>query len=89
MKKYTNEIKKAAVELALHSKGVRDELPSVLGLKKSTLSSWISQYRNQVKVMKDNSIQEMIGRLQRENLSLKEERDLLKRAAAYFAKESS
>ena len=64
-----------------------------LGVNVNTLYSWISNYSNSNKSNQNNitnneSSFEEIKRLKKELALVKQERDLLKKAAAYFAKTS-
>ena len=61
-----------------------------LGVNESTLPTWIGKYRDDIVP----TVERRLGRaqeflhLQKENRRLKEERDRLKKAAAYFASQS-
>ena len=59
-----------------------------LGINKSTLYTWINKYHNSEKQDKSEGehIYDQLKRLKKENRILKEERDILKKAAAYFAR---
>jgi len=63
-----------------------------LGIKKSTLYTWIHKYngpRATIAKANDNEhIYDENKRLKKELARVTQERDLLKKAAAYFAKES-
>lgn len=86
---FTEEFKREAVHLALTSGRKRDEIAADLGVGKSSLSRWVSLYRHQEHspAISDTKDQEL-ARLRKENQILKAERDLLKKATAFFAKES-
>ena len=61
-----------------------------LGVNENTLHTWIGKYhRNarQEKEVQDEHLYEELKRLHKENARLKEERDILKKAAAYFAQQ--
>ena len=88
MIKHSEEFKQEAVRLALTSGLSRERLANDLGIGKSTLSKWLSQYRPsdlvsapQADLARENE------RLRLENRILKEERDILKKATQFFAKE--
>ena len=58
-----------------------------LGINEPSLYSWISQYRGDV-LDNPNTLspeQELVA-LKKENAQLKQEREILKKAAAYFAR---
>jgi transposase len=75
--------------LATSGRTVR-QVSSDLGLGNSTLSRWKSEFA-EAELMAgphDDTIKEL-ARLRRENELLRVERDLLKKATAFFAKETS
>jgi len=91
---YSSEFKASAVKLAVESdqsiaKTVRD-----LGINDNTLYNWIAQYSHSNKTNQNNMASkneysfEEVKRLKKELALVKQERDLLKKAAAYFAKTS-
>ncbi len=61
-----------------------------LGIGKSTLSTWRRQMRDasDEERISDPNEDELV-RLQRENRILRQERDILKKATAFFAREGS
>lgn len=88
-RKFTEEFKSEAVK-QIKDRGYRvSEVSKRLGVSGHSLYKWLKQDRgNNGRHGKDNE-----GELQKENLRLKnelkrveEERDILKKAAAYFAK---
>ena len=86
MIKHTEEFRREAVRIALTSGLPRERIASDLGVGKSTLQKWISQYRPvdlvaapQADLARENE------RLRLENRVLKEERDILKKATQFFA----
>ena len=64
-----------------------------LGINVNTLHTWISNYRRKnpgdAPRVDDEHLYDELKKLRRENARLKEEREILKKAAAFFAKESS
>ena len=90
--KYTNEYKSGAVNLALKSPSIR-AIALDLGIPTSTLHTWIKALGRKTKSSKNDidktedvsSIIEENRRLHKANAVLKEEKDILKKAAAYFA----
>jgi len=86
-KKYTKEFKLDAVNLALSSDKSTAQVARDLGLKENCLYNWVSQYRGEVlgNTHQMNPEQELVA-LKREVAQLKQEREILKKAAAYFAK---
>lgn len=92
--RHTEEFKREAVKLSLTSGLPRRAIADDLGIGKSTLSKWIRTYREEQSSFHDgglqeNSLQKELVRLQRENKVLREERDLLKKATAFFASQKS
>src|SRR5690606_42153989 len=86
MIKHTEEFKHEAVRIALTSGLPRDRVASDLGIGKSTLGKWVSQYRPsdlvsapQADLARENE------RLRLENRVLREEREILKKATQFFA----
>ena len=88
MIKHSEEFKQEAVRIALTSGLPRARVAADLGVGKSTLSKWLSQYRptDLVSALQADLAREN-ERLRLENRILKEERDILKKATQFFAKE--
>ena len=89
-KPYPSEFKESSVKLALESKDSIAQTANNLGIKTSTLHTWISKYTKpkEQNVRTDEHIYDEVKKLKKELAKVTEERDLLKKAAAYFAKES-
>ncbi len=71
-------------------RSVRDVAES-LGVSQQSLRKWVKQIELDGREREDglrSEEREELRRLRRENVRLKQERDLLKRAAAFFAKET-
>jgi len=90
---YTRELREEAVKLVTEAGLSIPEVGRRLSLGKSTIEYWVRQARKST--LSDNprkrvvTTEEMeVSRLKRENAELRMERDILKKAAAYFAKES-
>lgn len=92
-KKYTKEFKQESVNLALKSPSI-SKTAAELGIPVATLHSWIYQFKRQAEPMpvKDAPISQNVAALIEENRRLhkelaitREEREILKKAAAYFA----
>jgi len=85
-KLHTDEFRKEAVQIALTSGLSRQQVADDLGIGKSTLGKWITQYREQDLMSgPHDDVQKELARLRKENRILREERDLLKKATAFFA----
>ena len=89
---YTAEFKESAVKLAIESDQPISRTAEELGVNKNTLHTWISKYHGPQKhragQVEEAHLYDELKRLRKENKRLAEERDILKKAAAYFAKES-
>ena len=90
-KAYTAEFRASAVKLANESSKPVAQTARDLGVNENTLHTWINKYSRPLDqdkaVRTDDHLYEELKRLKKENARLTEERDLLKKAAAYFAKE--
>ena len=89
---YTDEFKKGAVSLALKSSSVK-KAADRLGVPEGTLNNWMRNPTSNKKTQpneKSNYIDlaEELKKLRKENARLREEREILKKAATFFAKES-
>jgi transposase len=90
MKGYRAEFKKRAVKLAVESDQPIAQTARDLGVNENTLHTWIGKYHRaarQEQQTQDEHIYEEVKRLRKENARLKEERDISKKAAAYFAQQ--
>lgn len=91
-RRYAKEFKQEAVQLALKSPSVGDTAKK-LGIPPATLHTWIHELKKQgnvgaadEKTSKDiAALIEENRRLHKELLIAKEEKEILKKAAAYFA----
>lgn len=92
-KRFTKEFEDEAVRLARTSGRTRREIAGDLGVGLSTLTRWIGQRRDQDIDLPDRSVsQDMaseLKQLRRENEILRQERDILKKATAFFAREGN
>ncbi len=90
-RRHTEEFKHEAVQLALSSNLPRQAIADDLGIGKSTLNAWIREHRDHHNSCSGgddvpiNDLQAELLRLKRENKVLRDERDLLKKATAFFA----
>ena len=82
----TPEFRREAVRLALTSGRTRREIAEDLGIGLSTLTRWLSHERDASEPSEAPvDLHAELKRLRRENAVLKQERDILKKAAAFFA----
>jgi len=89
--KYTKEFKEEAAKMVTEQGLSIPEIGRRLSIPKSTIANWVRSAKRGtlVKGKKLVTGEEMeIARLKRENTELRMERDILKKAAAYFARES-
>ncbi len=85
-KRYTNEFKAQAVELLKSSGKAASEVAKDLGIAASVLYRWLA--KSDAAAARTPAEAEELKRLRKEVETLKMERDFLKKAAAFFAKES-
>ena len=84
---FTEEFKRDAV-LQITERGYAvAEVAARLGISKYSLYEWKKRYGKQVTARDDEQAAE-VRRLKRELQRVTEERDILKKAAAYFAKDA-
>jgi len=90
---FTREFKSEAVRL-VHSGRETGEVAREIGVRADMLRTWVAQAEGRAGMRGEGTAQggtsrteqeEEIRKLRRENEMLKEERDFLKKAAAYFA----
>jgi len=88
-RRYTDEFKIEAVKQITESGHSLREVYKRLGVTTNSLSAWIKKYGPGTKhAAKVDDQQAEINRLRKELKRVTEERDILKKATAYFAKES-
>lgn len=89
-RRYTKEFKTEAKALVLKQKIPVAQAASDLGIGKSTLDKWVRDEK--LRLADPNALSETeleeLSRLRKENRLLKMERDLLKKTAVYFAKDT-
>lgn len=86
----TQEFRREAVRLAQTSGRTRREVADHLGIGLSSLTRWIGSGRDEGGVDEaDSDLRAELKRLRRENAVLKQEGDILKKAAAFFARDTS
>jgi len=89
---FTDEFKTGAVRLVLDEHKTIGQVSRDLDLTPSALGLWVKQAqadRTNGKTGLTTEEREELSKLRRENRELRMERDLLKKAAAFFAKEST
>ncbi len=93
-KSYTKEFKQDAVRLVTEQGYKRTEAARNLGIDRGMLGRWIKEFQeDEAEAFRGHgkltAEQEELRRLLEENRRLKMERDILKKATAFFAKESN
>jgi len=100
--KYTQEFRDSTIQLVMNSEKSVLQIGKELDVNSKTIYNWVRQYKiaNNIPIdsigtasvgVSKSSVKETqndeLKRLRAENKLLKQERDILKKAAAYFAKE--
>lgn len=89
-KVYSEDFKKGAVDQVIGQRHSVSSVAKRLGLDYSTLRKWVEDAKaNSASslIPSDLPAEQLVRELQKENARLRMERDILKKAAAYFAKE--
>jgi transposase len=88
-KRYTDEFKVEAVKQVLERGHGVIEVAQRLGVHKHSLYEWVRTAKKpESELIADTERERRIRRLEAELRRVTEERDILKKAAAYFAKQS-
>ncbi|WXH29848.1 Insertion element IS6110 uncharacterized 12.0 kDa protein [Myxococcus stipitatus] len=92
-RKYTPEFKARAVKMVLEEGKSRAQVAKDLDLTRSVLETWVRQSRTDAGQGPSGALttgeKEELAQLRREVRQLRMEREILKNAAAFFAKEST
>ena len=86
--KFTKEFRREAVRLSRESGRTVREIAEDLGVGMSTLSKWRAVDSEREPAPPHDDPHKELARLRRENEILRQERDLLKKATAFFAAET-
>lgn len=97
--KYTKEFKDSTIQLALNSEKSAIKIAEELGMSNKTLYAWLREYRKKHNIegvstesdqgrSSKESLEEENRRLRKELARVKQEREILKKATAYFAREA-
>jgi transposase len=87
-RQFSPEFKAEAVRLAETSDAPIATIAQQLGIGKGTLCRWVEAVRPAPQTPLREDERSELTRLRRENLQLKMERDILKKATAFFARQS-
>lgn len=85
---FSPEFKTEAVRLVVSTDAPIATIARQLGIGKGTLHRWVEQARPSAREALPEDERSELTRLRRENLQLKMERDILKKATAFFARQS-
>lgn len=89
-KVYSEEFRDSAVRMVTEQKRSVAEAARNLGVQPGTLRSWLRSQRRKngaAGALEEEALRKKVRELEAENQKLRLERDILKKAAAYFAKE--
>ena len=87
-KRYTPEFKAEAVRLVQTTDRPITEIAAHLGVTAKSLHEWINELRPEPDARLTADERSELHALRRENVQLRMERDILKKATAFFARES-
>jgi transposase len=93
-RKYTVEFRNSAVKQVLEGGRSLSSVARSLEMSSKTLANWVHRARQGQALVKrqpaqpSSELEAEVSRLRQENARLKTEKEILKKAAAYFAKES-
>jgi transposase len=90
-RKYTREFKLEAIRLAAKGDRTKAQIARELGIRVNQLRNWRLEFEQEEKtgVLQRIPVADDLSRLLHENARLKEEIEILKKAAIYFAREST
>lgn len=89
-RRYTREFREGAVKLVLQEQQPISKVARELGVSANTLHGWVSKARGDdgaATPIEGRDLEARVRELEAENRRLKIERDILKKATAFFAKE--
>jgi len=86
--RYTPEFRGEAVRLARSSSEPLSRIARDLGVNAATLGTWLEAARPRSEIPLTDDERSELRRLRKENRELRVERDILKKATAFFAKQS-
>ena len=90
MRKFSEEYKSDAVKMVIENGIKTSQASKDLGIGQSTLDKWVKIFRSKTQSPAASvDAREEIRRLKAENLKLRLERDLLKKATLFFANDPS
>ena len=93
-RKYTPEFREAAIKQVIEGGRSMPSVARSLEMSPKTLANWVYRARHGQALLKRRPVKPVsdleaeVSQLRQENARLRIEKDILKKAAAYFAKES-
>lgn len=92
-RKYTDELKSEALKLVIEQGMSQQEVADLLGIPKGTIGNWVVKAKDGMSQLAPGtpSVSDVMAenrRLRKELAKAQMEKDIIKKAAAYFAKES-
>ena len=93
-RKYTEEFQDAAIRQLTEGRRSIPQVARSLEMSHKTLSNWVAKARKGQPLLKRSAaqpvddVQAELARLRQEVVTLRTEKEILKKAAAYFARES-
>ncbi|EFT3809719.1 transposase [Salmonella enterica] len=88
-RKFTLEFKKEAVALVTEQDYTVARAATSLGISSKTLHTWVTLARSQPDGVLSDDERTELKRLRKENKELRPEKEILKKASAFFAKHMS
>lgn len=88
---YSQEFKRSAVEMVVVQRHTMSSVARRLDVNYHTLREWVQAAKSaasQSLIPKDLPAEQRVRELEKENARLRMERDILKKATAYFAREN-
>ena len=89
--KYTPEFRERAVKMVISSNKPTSVIAKDLGIKSTTLYAWVNKEKTGKSSSTEQTNEQLfdeLKQLKKELKLVKEQRDILKKATAYFAKET-
>ena len=89
-RRFTAEFKRSAVGLVADQKYTPKQAAQSLGVAQTTLEYWLKRHRQldgSLNASEEKDLRKRVAELEKENQRLKLERDILKKAATFFARE--
>ena len=87
--RYPEEFRREAVELYRSSDRSRAEVARSLGISDGSLAGWVKRACQEAESGLDADERAELERLRKENRELRMDREILRKAAAYFARETN